>query len=497
MTVYYEFSPNNSLPFSIDVFFNENASFGSFSIRFGGFTDSLSNVGVLNELAYQSLSVREKLEIIIKRLVQKQNPSVNAKPIMTSVFGQPDFLPFPFLSLGVKRGASVCRILRKFATEDNADKFVSAIQNVANIRGESLSLEILAEILCISMETAVKLFQQSSCSQSININGGSFIENEEIRFTPVASGFLVGRDKLLTNHHIFFNSDTIKNKLENLDISEYFAEFNYEQDLLGRNLEPIKYRFKEVLIADQELDFALVQLDSQPYENRYSTLGNAGDNFGWIPLVENKALIAPPWPGEATEDDLNIIKSDLDLKYLKGDVSRNLLGYLQSKSISGDPVNIIQHPKGRYKEVVLSNNRLIDISKNFILYEADTDFSSSGSPVMNQQWQLVGLHRGVLYKAKETTIALSQSEGKTSDNLQGSIEVSSEVGVRTSQIIKKIVECVNARVSDLNSSDDRIKIMDLWFFVKNFVQLDSSQIRSFPGFEGYEENPTQQSLTSY
>jgi hypothetical protein len=497
MTVYYEFAPNNNLPFAIDIFFKPNASFGTFSVRFGSFTDSLSNVGVLNELAYQSLSAREKLEIIIKRLVQKQNPSVNAKPIMTSVFGQPDFLPFPFLSLGVKRGASVCRILRKFSTEENADKFVSAIQKVAALREESLSLEILAEILCISMETAVKLFQQSSYSQSINISGESFIEHEEIRFTPVASGFLVGRDKLLTNYHVFFNSDATKSKLESLDISEYFAEFNYEQDLLGRNLEPIKYRFKEVLIADQGLDFALVQLDSQPDENRYSTLGNAGDNFGWIPLVENEDLIAPPWPGEATEDDLNVVKSHLDLKYLKGGASQNFWGSLQSKSISGDPVNIIQHPKGRYKEVILSNNRLIDISKNFIFYEADTDFSSSGSPVMNQQWQLVGLHRGVLYKSKETNVNLSQAEGKILDNRQGSIEVSSEVGIRTSQIVKKIVDCVNTRVLDLNSSADRIKVMDLWFFVKNFVQLDSSQIRSFPGFEGYEENPTQQSLTSY
>ena len=58
----------------------------------------------------------------------------------------------------------------------------------------------------------------------------------------------------------------------------------------------------------------------------------------------------------------------------------------------GQPVTILQHPQGRPKELTIGSfcgEEGIDIS-----YNASTDSGSSGSPVFNQQWQIIGLHYG-------------------------------------------------------------------------------------------------------
>ena len=55
-------------------------------------------------------------------------------------------------------------------------------------------------------------------------------------------------------------------------------------------------------------------------------------------------------------------------------------------------MNIIQHPQGRRKEVVLQDNKIERVKKSVLLYKADTQPGSSGSPVFNNGWELVALH---------------------------------------------------------------------------------------------------------
>ncbi|MGH8573831.1 MAG: DNA/RNA non-specific endonuclease, partial [Gammaproteobacteria bacterium] len=65
------------------------------------------------------------------------------------------------------------------------------------------------------------------------------------------------------------------------------------------------------------------------------------------------------------------------------------------KIVAGEPINIIQHPKGERKQVVIRENRLLDALEGaelFYHYEADTEPGSSGSPVFNDQWKVVALH---------------------------------------------------------------------------------------------------------
>jgi endonuclease G len=64
------------------------------------------------------------------------------------------------------------------------------------------------------------------------------------------------------------------------------------------------------------------------------------------------------------------------------------------KILEGEPVNIVQHPGGRAKEIAFRDNRLLSlVDADVMTYSTDTDVGSSGSPVLNDQWELVGLHR--------------------------------------------------------------------------------------------------------
>lgn len=55
-------------------------------------------------------------------------------------------------------------------------------------------------------------------------------------------------------------------------------------------------------------------------------------------------------------------------------------------------VNVIQHPRGRAKEVAIHDNRVERIRDTVIKYRTDTEPGSSGSPVFNNDWELVALH---------------------------------------------------------------------------------------------------------
>jgi V8-like Glu-specific endopeptidase len=56
-------------------------------------------------------------------------------------------------------------------------------------------------------------------------------------------------------------------------------------------------------------------------------------------------------------------------------------------------VNIIQHPNGGPKRVALRNNLVYDSDFPRLRYFTDTEQGSSGSPVFNDGWQVVALHR--------------------------------------------------------------------------------------------------------
>ena len=75
----------------------------------------------------------------------------------------------------------------------------------------------------------------------------------------------------------------------------------------------------------------------------------------------------------------------------------------------GYAVNIIQHPEGLPKRVAARSNLLKSATQSEMQYFGDTLGGSSGSPLFNDSWEVIGLHRasgpssGVLVKGREAS----------------------------------------------------------------------------------------------
>ena len=70
----------------------------------------------------------------------------------------------------------------------------------------------------------------------------------------------------------------------------------------------------------------------------------------------------------------------------------NRLIEAQGKAVVGEFVTIVQHPRGEKKQIALRENRIVAELELFLHYQTDTEPGSSGSPVFNDQWELVALH---------------------------------------------------------------------------------------------------------
>ena len=53
---------------------------------------------------------------------------------------------------------------------------------------------------------------------------------------------------------------------------------------------------------------------------------------------------------------------------------------------------IIQHPAGQPKQVGLNRNLIKHVDEHIIKYLTDTEGGSSGSPIFDDQWRLIGIH---------------------------------------------------------------------------------------------------------
>lgn len=150
------------------------------------------------------------------------------------------------------------------------------------------------------------------------------------------TGFLIDHDKIMTNNHVISNKDIA---------NESFAEFNYEQGSNGEHLP--SFRFK--LIPDifhtspsNELDYSIIGIEINKQQSNFQ--------WGFLPLNPN----ATPLPNEH--------------------------------------VVIIQHPNGGLKQISLTSNRVVNTQNKHIFYTTDTMPGSSGSPIFNDLWQVVGIH---------------------------------------------------------------------------------------------------------
>jgi serine/threonine protein kinase/V8-like Glu-specific endopeptidase len=159
----------------------------------------------------------------------------------------------------------------------------------------------------------------------------------------VGTGFLISSRLLMTNHHVLENDRIAALCRVEFD---YVCRFDrgFGATQLFRLL-PDEFFVTSVTSDDLNLDYTIVAVE--PVNSQGQELAGRG----YIPVV-------------STLGDLTVLEW----------------------------ANIIQHPGGDPQQVALRDNKVVKSLEHFIHYEADTQPGSSGSPVFNDQWELVALH---------------------------------------------------------------------------------------------------------
>ena len=145
------------------------------------------------------------------------------------------------------------------------------------------------------------------------------------------TGFLVGPDLFMTNHHCIHDKDG----LLSLADARIFMDY-YQDDDVDTTRGGVTARVTEIVRMHQYKDYALLRLDT-----------SIGNTYGWLELD--------------TGGNFN----------------------------SRQSVKMISHPDGRSKEIVRRNSGIVDIpswhplagDRTALAYLADTEGGSSGSPV--------------------------------------------------------------------------------------------------------------------
>jgi endonuclease G len=204
------------------------------------------------------------------------------------------------------------------------------------------------------------------------------------------SGFLVSPDILMTNHHV------IRDEAEAAEASVEFqtaSHLGQNSDDFSCDLDPGRFSY-----FNAELDFALVAVAASP--------GTSAElaRLGWHPMIGK-----------------------------------------QGKILIGHPITVIQFPDGREKSAVLHNSHLLDLDavvterrKPFFWYRSDTDHGSSGSPVFNREWDVIGVHHAAV--TSNEGASLLNADARSDPNSKSYV---ANEGIRTSVIVDDLKHAIS------------------------------------------------------
>ena len=227
------------------------------------------------------------------------------------------------------------------------------------------------------------------------------------------TGFMVGNGIMMTNHHVLRTPDDAASSTLDMD-----AEFNTVGPTRSRkqyNLIPDTF-----FLTDEDHDITLVAVTS--FDPDLPDI----EDFGW-----------------------HVMKA------------------AQGKILMGEPINIIQHPLGRDKSLVVHNAHFLHLedrgdAQRFCWYTADTDSGSSGSPVFNRNWDVVAIHHKAIPKTDNDGAILDINGRKITPEIAKNqperIAYVANEGIRAS----KIIAAVEVASLDAAMSKIRDDLVALW-----------------------------------
>jgi V8-like Glu-specific endopeptidase len=204
---------------------------------------------------------------------------------------------------------------------------------------------------------------QTAGRQVARLSVPRFMGGQEKRGVGLGTGWLVAPHLMLTNHHVIAARDMSREQpVSDTDFKiqgeHTIAWFDYHRE--GEHTHMVAA--KELVASSRELDYALLRLEDSP---------------------------------------------DLAVRY------RMVLTPRNAPLQQGVRLNIVQCPGGGPLRFAIRNNFFVGTGEKRyqIRYLTDTVPGSSGSPVLDDNWQVVAMHRG----AKEVNPQLYKGEAGKSD----------------------------------------------------------------------------------
>lgn len=206
-------------------------------------------------------------------------------------------------------------------------------------------------------------------------------------YSPIGTGFLVSPNLLMTNNHVIPDIEAARS---------IKAQFGYELGFDG-SIQPFSvFELKPdtfFVTSDKDnLDYTLVAVAPK------SDIGVELNRYGWNRLIGSTG-----------------------------------------KAVNGEPLTIIQHPNGQPKQIALRENMLVHRDDRFLIYQTDTNPGSSGSPVFNNQWEIVALHHSGVPKTNQANQKLTR-DGTVWNPMMGEQKIHwiANEGVRISAIMQDL-----------------------------------------------------------
>lgn len=205
------------------------------------------------------------------------------------------------------------------------------------------------------------------------------------REVPLGTGTLVSPQLLLTNNHVLPTPEVA---------GQVVVEFSAEVDIDNMPKQTARYRPapNRFFVTDRHLDYTVVCVAPGPDGAAPGTV------FGWNPLIAA--------PG---------------------------------KIVIGEAMNVIGHPSGRLKEISIRDNRLDLQLADFLHYTSDTEPGNSGSPVFNDQWEMVAVHHaGVPRKNEQGRVLRKDGTVWQSGDGDDAIDWIANEGTRVSVLLRDL-----------------------------------------------------------